>query len=228
MSAAVAAMENLGILDVLKAGEVRAADAVMQRMASIALAHQHDIKAALNIGISDKDTPIAIAQKLLGKLGLKLNYLRREGPRGNRQRVYGYTPPGDNRDEVFASWLVRDKEALSVMETAEVKTASTNSTSKSLVSTPGNKNITTPCLDTKQVDTQLSPQENNNEDAPSQKQQEVSSAEPILVSCWKFGRMFQFRLQRFIDEATAEIQSVLTGELFQVPVNQLAQWGSSA
>jgi hypothetical protein len=225
MSAAVAAMENLGILDVLKAGEVRAADAVMQRAASIALAHQHDIKAALNIGISEKDTPIAIAQKLLGKLGIKLVYLRREGPRSNRQRVYGYTPPDDNRDEVFASWLVRDKEALSVMETAE---ASTNSTSNSSVSTLGNKGITTPCLDTKQVDTQLSLQENNSEDAPSQKQQEVSSAEPILVSCWKFGRMFQFRLQRFIDEATAEIQSVLTGELFQVPVNQLAQWGSSA
>jgi hypothetical protein len=37
----------------------------------LAIAHAWDIKAALNITISEKDTPIAIAQKLLSKVGAK-------------------------------------------------------------------------------------------------------------------------------------------------------------
>lgn len=56
----------------------------------------------------------------------------------------------------------------------------------------------------------------------------VPVPQSVLVSCWSFGRMFQFSLQRFINEATAEIKSVLTGELFTVPVSQLTPWGGNA
>jgi hypothetical protein len=104
-------------------------------MATIALANRWDIKTALSITISDKDTPIAIAQKLLGKLGLKLTYLRREGSDGARQRVYGYTAPMDGRDYVFAAWIARDN----VASAAEATAAETP-----LTSTPGNKDIITP------------------------------------------------------------------------------------
>jgi hypothetical protein len=214
MSTSVAAMQNLGVLELLNPErEFRGSDAALQQIAKLVKGNPRDVKAALNISISEKDTPIAIAQKLLGKLGLKLNYLRREGPRGNRQRVYGSTGPDDRREEVFAAWLARDTEALAATEAA--KSTATVST-PDLVSTSSNKGINTLTLDTLPLDT---------ENIPPNIQQEAA---PALVSCWKFGRMFRFILQRFVDEATAEIKSVLTGERFQVPVSTLAPWGDVA
>ncbi len=110
MCVAVAVLENLGLLELLVPDrEWRSSDQVLQQMALLALAHAWDIKAALNITISEKDSPIAIAQKLLGKLGLRLEYLRREGSDGERMRVYGFTAPSDDRDEVFAAWIARDE-----------------------------------------------------------------------------------------------------------------------
>jgi hypothetical protein len=127
VSVAIAVLENLGIMELLTPNkEWRGTDEALQRMAYLALAHAWDIKAALNITISEKDTPIAIAQKLLSKIGVKLEYLRREGCDGNRQRVYGYTAPIDGREEVFAAWIARD-------EVAAVN----------FTSTPDNKEITT-------------------------------------------------------------------------------------
>jgi hypothetical protein len=64
VSAAVAVLENLGLLELLTQNrEWRSTDEVLVRMAMLAHAHSWDIKAALNITISDKDTPIAIAPK---------------------------------------------------------------------------------------------------------------------------------------------------------------------
>ncbi len=140
MSAAVAVMENLGMLKLLiQSGEWRGTDDVIQLLAKLALANAWDIKAALNITISDKDTPIAIAQKLLSKLGLKLTYLRREGSDGKRIRVYGYTAPSDGRSEVFAAWIARDEVAAA-------------SLAVSFTSTPGNKDIITPPIDVTRLD----------------------------------------------------------------------------
>ncbi len=129
ISVAIACLENLGIMELLTPNkEWRASDEALQRLAILALTHAWDIKAALNITVSEKDTPIALAQKLLGKIGVKLDYLRREGSDGNRVRVYGYTAPSDGRDEVFTAWIERD----------EVAAAAGNFTS-----TPGNKQINT-------------------------------------------------------------------------------------
>ena len=112
LSVAIATLENLGVMELLTPNrEWRSTDEVLVRMAMLAIAHAWDIKAALNITISEKDTPIAIAQKLLRKIGVKLEYLRREGSDGNRQRVYGYTAPSDGREEVFAAWIARDEVA---------------------------------------------------------------------------------------------------------------------
>jgi hypothetical protein len=136
ISVAIAVLENLGVLDLLTPNkEWRGTDEALQRLAMLALAHAWDIKAALNITISEKDTPIAIAQKLLSKIGVKLEYLRREGSDGNRVRVYGYTAPSDGRDEVFAAWIERDE--------AKVD----------FTSTPGNKQITTPQQEVTRLDT---------------------------------------------------------------------------
>jgi len=126
LSVAIAVLENLGVLSLLTPNrEWRSRDEVLQRMAKQAIAHAWEIKAALNITVSEKDTPIAIAQKLLSKIGLKLDYLRREGRDGNRMRVYGYTAPIDGREEVFAAWIARDE------------------AQENFTSTPGNKQMTT-------------------------------------------------------------------------------------
>ncbi len=131
MCVAVAVLENLGLLELLVPNrEWRSSDEVLQQMALLAQAHAWDIKAALNITISEKDTPIAIAQKLLGKVGLKLEYLRREGSDGERIRVYGSTTPSDGRDKVFAAWMVRDEAA-----------------TVNFTSTPGNKESTNSSMD---------------------------------------------------------------------------------
>jgi hypothetical protein len=144
MSAAVAVMENLGVLKLLtQSGEIRASDDVIQRMAMLAKAFRWDILTALSITISDKDTPIAITQKLLGKMGLKLTYLRREGSHGTRQRVYGYTASDDGRNYVFAAWIARDYVALAAEATAaEIP----------VTSTPGNKDIITSPMDVTRLD----------------------------------------------------------------------------
>jgi hypothetical protein len=127
LSVAIATLENLGVMELLTPNrEWRSTDEVLVRMAMLAIAHAWDIKAALNITISEKDTPIAIAQKLLSKIGVKLEYLRREGSDGNRQRVYSYTAPSDGREEVFAAWIARDEIAAA-------------STPVNFTSTPSNK-----------------------------------------------------------------------------------------
>ena len=45
---------------------------------------------------------------MLGKLGLRLKSLRKEGARGERQLVYRFQTPADGHDEVFAGWLARE------------------------------------------------------------------------------------------------------------------------
>jgi hypothetical protein len=65
ISVAIATLENLGIMELLTPDkEWRGTDEVLQRLAILALTHAWDIKAALNITISEKDTPIAIAKLL--------------------------------------------------------------------------------------------------------------------------------------------------------------------
>jgi hypothetical protein len=50
---------------------------------------------------------IAIAQKLLSKLGLKLTYVGRMGSRDNRERVYQFVEAQDGREVIFEGWQNR-------------------------------------------------------------------------------------------------------------------------
>jgi len=88
--------------------EFRGSSPEVSQMAELAKQHRQVIKDYLGLTISLKDTPIAIAQKLLGKLGLKLTFVGRFGSRGNQQRVYTFEPPNDERDQVMQKWLERD------------------------------------------------------------------------------------------------------------------------
>ncbi|MBG1262926.1 hypothetical protein [Nostoc commune] len=85
----------------------------------------------MNVSISEKLTPVAIAQKLLAKIDLKLNYVGRLGKRENRECVYQFVAPDDERDSIFRQWLNRDE--------------ASNCDS---VSVSNNISITTPVIDT--------------------------------------------------------------------------------
>ncbi len=76
---------------------------------AIAVENPYLIKICLNVTVSEKLTPVAIAQKLLDKIDLRLSYVERLGPREKRECVYQFVHPDDGRNVIFDSWLNRDE-----------------------------------------------------------------------------------------------------------------------
>ncbi len=62
-----------------------------------------------SIAITTRRRNSAIAQKLLAKIDLKLAYVGRLGKRENRECVYRFVAPDDERDSIFRQWLNRDE-----------------------------------------------------------------------------------------------------------------------
>jgi len=111
---AVMLLEELNISQLFNADvEFRSSNPELQKLRLLAVEHKQVIKNYLGISISEKDSAIAICQKFLKKLGMKLSYLGRFGARGHRERVYKFVPPQDQRQAIFQGWLQRD-EATSV------------------------------------------------------------------------------------------------------------------
>ncbi|MCC5612805.1 hypothetical protein LC612_40490 [Nostoc sp. CHAB 5834] len=107
---AVLLLERLNLLQLLTPGEcLRGSDEAMQELKKVAMENRYLIKTCLNVTISEKFTPIAIAQKLLAKIDLKLDYVGRLGKRENRECVYQFVAPDDQRDSIFGQWLNRDE-----------------------------------------------------------------------------------------------------------------------
>ncbi|WP_308189193.1 hypothetical protein [Nostoc mirabile] len=99
---AVLLLENLNLLQFLTPDvQLRGSDEKMVEFKALAVQHRHVIKNYLNVSISEKHTPIAIAQKLLEKIDLRLDYVGRLGSRENRECVYQFVPPDDERDSIF-------------------------------------------------------------------------------------------------------------------------------
>ena len=74
------------------------------------LSFRYDLKIILNVTISDRITPIQAAQRILGLLGLKLEYRGMKGKRGEQQRVYqGCDLNHDDRQAILHGWLERDR-----------------------------------------------------------------------------------------------------------------------
>jgi hypothetical protein len=72
---------------------------------------RHDLKTVLGMSINpERDTPIAVAQRLLGLLGLKMECIGQRGGRSEkRPRVYrGCNINPDDRQAIFERWLERD------------------------------------------------------------------------------------------------------------------------
>ncbi len=85
----------------------------LKRMAQLAIHNRWQIRAVLGVTIREDYTPIQAVQKLLSKLGLKLECLRKEGPRGSQVRIYALQLPEDGREAVFQAWLERDSQSVS-------------------------------------------------------------------------------------------------------------------
>ncbi len=71
----------------------------------------YEIKILLGVNINrEKDSAIAVAKRILSKLGLKMEFLYWRGSRKSKQRVYGGCQlDTDGREQVFAHWLERDE-----------------------------------------------------------------------------------------------------------------------
>ncbi|QHG20223.1 plasmid replication protein, CyRepA1 family [Nostoc sp. ATCC 53789] len=130
---AVLLLENLNLLQFLTPDvQLRGSDEKMVEFKALAVTHRHVIKNYLNVSISEKLTPVAIAQKLLAKIDLKLDYVGRLGKRENRECVYQFVAPDDQRDSIFGQWLNRDealnRESVSVMNNIVLTTPVSDTT----------------------------------------------------------------------------------------------------
>ncbi len=139
--------------------QYRGSDPNLQLIAELALANRREIKTFLGLTIKESDPPIKIAQKLLSLLGLKLTCIGRLGSRNQRERVYVFVPPDDGREEIFASWLERDRALATAEETTQAAHTASNLELTS-VSTIGKDNNLIPLTDTdKVVDTETKKKE---------------------------------------------------------------------
>jgi hypothetical protein len=101
-------LENLNIGYFLTPGVMfRGSDVELQQLKALALQHRYIIKNYLGVSISEGLSGIAIIQKLLSKLGVKLTYVGRMGSRDNRERVYEFVKPKDGRDAIYQAWQSR-------------------------------------------------------------------------------------------------------------------------
>ncbi|MGJ5627914.1 plasmid replication protein, CyRepA1 family [Nostoc sp. CALU 1950] len=134
---AVLLLENLNLLQFLTPDvQLRGSDKRMVEFKALAVQHRHVIKNYLNVSISEKLTPIAIAQKLLAKIDLKLDYVGRLGKRENRECVYRFVAPDDQRNSIFGQWFNRDEvflsESVSVSDNIVLSTPVIDTTSRIL------------------------------------------------------------------------------------------------
>jgi Domain of unknown function (DUF3854) len=119
LSLRVAAIEGLGVKQLLdpdlllnggtKDEDYDNAHPILKQLADFAKRNSWGLKNTLGITISETLSPIQVAQSLLKKIGIKLEYVMQIGGKGNRQRVYRYSPPKDGRGEVLQNWFSRDE-----------------------------------------------------------------------------------------------------------------------
>jgi hypothetical protein len=115
LSVPIKMLELFGIPQLLVEGkQFTSSDPMLVSMAELAKQHAWEIKSALNLTIKDKDSTMAIAQKFLGVLGIKLKYIGRFGSRSDRERYYVYEPSDDGREDIFSSWLTREDNSSAV------------------------------------------------------------------------------------------------------------------
>ena len=122
-SAKVKALEMINIGQFLD-GSAHTSESLQEWFETICQ-FRHEIKAILNQSINpERDTPIAVAQRLLRSLGLKMTgkQYRIKGVKGGRQRIYALVdpPPDDLAQIIMERWFERDSHRL-VCHTTSLK-----------------------------------------------------------------------------------------------------------
>lgn len=109
LSAPIKALELIDIKQFLDYEREFTASSLSDWLEKIIL-FRHEIKSLLGVSINpEKDSAIAVAQRILKKLGLKLEFKYWRGDRTSKQRVYsGCNVDPDKRSLVFDNWLARD------------------------------------------------------------------------------------------------------------------------
>lgn len=113
LSSPIAALERLEISQFLDPNRQFTSDSLREWFEKISQPRPRaQIRTILGINIApERDTPIAVAQRLLKLLGLKMSCLGRLGSRGARARVYrGCNLDPDGRQDIFERWFFRDSE----------------------------------------------------------------------------------------------------------------------
>jgi hypothetical protein len=101
-------LEELNIRYFLTPGIMfRGSDVELQKLKALAVKHRYFIRDYLGVSVSEGMSAIAIIQKLLSNLGLKLTYVGRMGSRNKRERVYQFIEPKDERDLIYQGWQNR-------------------------------------------------------------------------------------------------------------------------
>ena len=128
----VKALEFIGINQFLDSTNEFTSDSLQEWFDKISQPQpRSQIREILGISINpDKESPIAIASKLLKLLDLKLECIGQEtGDDGKRRRVYrGASPPNDGRLGIFTRWLERDEKLY--QHDTKLHTVSINNTLK--------------------------------------------------------------------------------------------------
>lgn len=105
---AVLILEKLNIGYFLTSGVIfRGSDMELQKLKALAVQHRYVIRDYLGVSVSEGMSTVAIIQKLLSKLGLKLTYVGRMGSREKRERVYQFIEAQDGRDVIYQGWQNR-------------------------------------------------------------------------------------------------------------------------
>ena len=114
LSAQIKALEIIKIEQFFVPDAEFSKDILADWFETIIIPLRFDIQIILGVSINpEKDSAIAVVQRILKKLGLKLEFKYWRGDRKNKQRIYsGCNLNPDDRDSVFCYW--RDNQATSL------------------------------------------------------------------------------------------------------------------
>ena len=114
LSAQVKTLELIGIKQFLNPNAEFTKDS-LEEWFDLIIRLRFDIQTVLGVSINpEKDTAIAVAQRILKKLGLSLKFQHQVRISGRRVRVYqGCNLNPDERSAVFNKWLERDRSLIS-------------------------------------------------------------------------------------------------------------------
>jgi hypothetical protein len=82
----------------------------LQSWLDLIIQFRFDLKSILGVSVNpEKDSAIAVAQRILSKLGLKLEFKCWRGDRLNKQRIYsGCNVDANLRSQIFDYWLSKE------------------------------------------------------------------------------------------------------------------------